>query len=176
MKTTPRLIPFHSSKYYFWINNKVSISERDFRQDVSTVRKQLLSSTLKSQHVIAIAMTPRLLQLSLGFDDFSKHKVFVTTNFVAGNDHDEISHIGHFVFIVGHEFARKPESLAILWDNPVSVHSNIDCLVHFIGNDFSHQGTSRILAGLRVHKVPSWNSRHVCQLFIGQRRDFICIN
>jgi hypothetical protein len=109
---------------------------------------------------------PWRLQLTSSFDNFSQHEVLLLAHLVAWHNHDQITNIGHFRFVVCHEFARILHAFVVLGVHAVSVDCHIDRLLHLVRHDLPHQRSSRILSRLSVHKFPARNGGRVGELFV----------
>lgn len=106
------------------------------------------------------------LQLTSSFDNFSQHKVFHFANLVTWDNHDQITHIGYFCFIVCHKFACILQAFVIFGVDAVSVNCNIDRLLHLVGHDRPHQCTSRILSRWCMNEFPTRNGGRISKLLI----------
>ena len=80
---------------------------------------------------------------------------------MAGSNHNGIAHVGDFLFVVCHEFARVSNALANFGDNAVPDHRHIDRLVHFVGNNRAEKGAAREFARRRVNEIPTWNRARI---------------
>lgn len=81
-------------------------------------------------------------------------------------NHDGISHFGHFLFIVRHEFLDVPEALANFGHDAMPHHGHIDSLVHLVGNDGANERAAGILARWRVNEIPTRDRTRVGQFLV----------
>lgn len=113
---------------------------------------------------------PTFQYMSL-FNNLMYPKMLPATYPMARNNHHHISLLTNLLFIMSHELFRIFHALAILWNNPVSIHLHIDRLLHFIRNDFSDESIARCGGSIARGGVneggKAWNGEGIAELFIG---------
>ena len=77
----------------------------------------------------------------------SPYIVLVSGDALTGRNHDHITQVGHFVFVVRKEFARIALAFLNLVHDAVAVDRHVDGLLHARGDDGAHQGTTGPIAG-----------------------------
>lgn len=109
------------------------------------------------------------------FDNFMHSEMFLSTQSLTGNNHDHISLLTNFFFIMRHEFLGIFHSLFILWYNLVTIHLDIDRLLHLVRNDLAHQGISGCSGAISRWRVDegseSGDGEGIAELFIGHSLD-----
>mmetsp|Transcript_26886 Transcript_26886/g.59013 ORF Transcript_26886/g.59013 Transcript_26886/m.59013 type:complete len:266 (+) Transcript_26886:346-1143(+) len=98
-----------------------------------------------------------LLQLSLGPNDFSQHKVFLLGDALGRNDQDRVAVAGHLVFVVRHELAGVPDALAVLGVDVVPIDGHVHRFLHLGGHHPTDQtslgqGCVLVADGWGVHE------------------------
>lgn len=105
--------------------------------------------------------------------------MFPSTQPLTGNNHDQISLLTNFFFIMSHELFRILHSLFILGDNLVTIDLNIDRLLHFVGNDLAHQGISGCRGAISGRGVDegdeSGDGEGIAELFVGHLLDVFIV-
>lgn len=87
--------------------------------------------------------------------------MFMPTNLLTRYNHYQITHITHLMFIMGHKLLGKSPSFTILRDNFVSIHGNIDSLLHFIRDYPTDECTTWIFTRRIVDERPAGDGGHV---------------
>jgi hypothetical protein len=123
-------------------------------------------TSLCTSYCSILTFTKLISQLSFWSYNFAEHEMLSFGNFVTWFNHDDISQVGHFGFIVCHEFASIFDPFPNLGHDLISIDGYIDSLLHLGGNDGTNEGPIWHFPRWRMNQIPSWNGRRIHELFV----------